>query len=68
MAEDCYAEGGEADPEDSDHEMLMDHCALECMHAIKADDTGSFRDSFQTLVADILNKISPEGEDSDVDG
>lgn len=68
MSEGGYAEGGEAEHEDSDHEMLMDHCALECLHAIKADDGMAFRDAFQTLVADILNKVCPMEEDSDVDG
>lgn len=48
---------------DVDHEALMDHCALECMHAIEAKDTEKFVESLHVLVGDLLNKLqSPEGE------
>lgn len=52
-------EGKEAD---SDHEMMMDHMALEAMHAIEAKDKEGFRDSFHALVADVLNKLSDSME------
>lgn len=48
-------------PEDqspeSDNETMMDHCALECMHAIEAKDKAAFRESFETLVADLIMKM-----------
>ncbi len=53
-----YAEGGEAG--DNDQEALMDHCGLECMHAIEGKDVKAFRDSFHVLVAHTLNKMQPE--------
>ncbi len=40
-----------------DNETLMDHVALECMHAIEAKDKAGFLDSFHVLVADLLNKM-----------
>lgn len=47
---------------DDDNEALMDHMALEAMHAIEAKDPGAFRDAHHVLVADILNKLSNEME------
>lgn len=41
-------------------EMLMDHCAMECMHAIKNGDKESFMDSLHVLVADLLNKMGTD--------
>jgi hypothetical protein len=50
--------------EDSDHEGMMDQCAHECMEAIESKDKEKFREAFQVLVADILNKMgSDEGEE-----
>jgi hypothetical protein len=53
----AYAEGG---PVDSDNEMMMDQCAMECMDAIEKKNKDSFRDSFQVLVADLLSKMGTE--------
>lgn len=46
-----------------DNDAVMDHCALEMMHAIESKDVGSFMDAFEVLVADILNRM--EGPDGD---
>lgn len=58
------AEGGEVD-EDNDHEEMMDQCAVECMEAIESKDKEKFREAFEVLVADILNKMgdNDEGEE-----
>jgi len=56
-----YADGGEVG--DDDNEKLMDHCALECMHAVETKDVSGFREALQCLIADVLNKMS-----SDEDG
>lgn len=56
----CYAEGGEVGGDD---EALMDHVALECMHAIDSKDKPAFLESLNVLIADVLNKMqSDEGE------
>ncbi len=70
MFEGGYAEGGEAEAsDDGDNEVMMDHVALECMHAIETKDKEAFLDSFHVLVADILNKLeSSEGDEDDVNG
>jgi len=49
-------EGGEV--MDDDNEAVMDHCALECMHAIENKDKEAFREAFHVMVADVLNKLS----------
>lgn len=44
-----------------DDEAMLDHCALECMHAIEAKDQEKFLDSLHVLIADLLNKMqTPE--------
>ena len=60
----CMADGGEVD---SDHESVMDQCALECIHAIESKDTEGFMDALHVLVADILVKLQadPEGEEDE---
>lgn len=62
-----YAKGGEVD---GDSESLMDHCALELMHAIESKDKSAMLDAFHVLVADVLNKMSSDDDqgDSDVNG
>jgi hypothetical protein len=60
---DCYADGGEVEDDD----MMLNHVALECMHAIESKDKDAFLDSFHVLVSDIVNKMQIEG-DSDVNG
>lgn len=57
------ADGGEAEP-DEDHEMMMDHCAMECMDALESKDKSKFRQSFEVLLADLLNKMSIDHEES----
>lgn len=56
-SKECYADGGSVK---GDHEELMNHVALECMHAIGAKDKAAFLDSFHVLVADAINKMMPE--------
>jgi hypothetical protein len=46
----------------SDDDTIMDHCALECMNAIEMKDAGAFRESFHTLLADVLHRLSDEME------
>ncbi len=53
----CMAEGGEVD---SDHEALLDQCAMECMEAIEQKDKQKFLDSLNVLLADLLSKMSPD--------
>lgn len=51
---------------DDDHEMLMDHCAMEMMDAIEHKDKEKFRESFETLISDILMKMeSSEHEEGE---
>ena len=58
-----FAEGGEVDgKESSDNDMIMDQCAMECMHAIETKDKAAFLDAFHVLVADIMQKISGDME------
>lgn len=45
---------------DQDHEAMMDHCALECMNALESKDKSAFREAFQVLISDILDKLSME--------
>lgn len=52
------AEGGEA----KDHDMMMDQCAMELMHAIESKDKESFMQAFHVLVSDVVSKMNP-GED-----
>lgn len=54
------AEGGEVD---SDHESMMDQCAMEAMQAIEHKDKAGFRSSFEVLLSDLLNKMSSEHEE-----
>ena len=57
------AEGGEiTDQETEDHDALIDHVALECMHAIESKDKEAFMDAFHVLVADLLMKMQEEPE------
>lgn len=57
-----YAEGG--DVEGDDNSALLDHVALECMHAIESKDKDSFLDAFHVLVADILQKMESKEEEA----
>lgn len=53
-------------PEDeqADDDTMMDHIALEMMHAVDSKDHGAFRDGFKVLVAHTLKGMSvPESED-----
>lgn len=53
------AESGE-----SDHEMMIDQCAVECMEAIESKDKAKFREAFEVLIADLLSKMEAnEGEE-----
>ena len=55
------AEGAEMMEQD-EMESIMDHCAMECMHAIEAKDKDAFRQSFHVLISDIVHKMSEEME------
>lgn len=51
--------------EQSDDDVMMDHVALEAMHAIDRKDKESFRNSFHVLVGHTLMQMdagSDEGE------
>ena len=49
---------------DEEHESLMDQCAMECFEAIEAKDKAKFRESFEVLLSDLLNKMEMnEGEE-----
>lgn len=53
----------QAEPE-SDHENLMDHVAMEGIHAFHNKDKAAFRDAFHVLVAHTLSKMgASEGEE-----
>lgn len=56
-----YAEGGEVE-DAGDTEELLNHCALECMHAIESKDTKGFIDGLHVLIADLMNKMSTDSE------
>lgn len=44
----------------SDDDVMMDHVALEAMHAIDAKDKSAFKDAFHVLIVDVLNKMGLE--------
>ena len=48
------AEGGEVD---ADHEMMMDHVALEGINAFHNKEPKAFRDAFHVLVAHTLGQM-----------
>lgn len=50
----------EAMSHEGDEEQIMDHVAMECMHAIENKDKSAFKDAFHVLVSDIVNKMMPE--------
>lgn len=51
-----------------DHENLMNHVALEAMHAIEAKDKEGFVSALHVLMADLLHKMGESEGDDDVDG
>lgn len=53
------------DPEQDDNEAIMDHVALECMHAINNGDHAAFKDALHTHIAHTLTKMSDEMESSE---
>jgi hypothetical protein len=57
------AEGGEVEPDEGD--MLMDHVAMEAIHAVHNRDHGGFRDAFHSLVAHTLHQLSDSMEPSE---
>jgi hypothetical protein len=48
-----------------DHEALIDHCAIECMNAIENKDKAAFKQAFEVLVVDILDKLSMDMEEGE---
>lgn len=57
------ADGGEAEPEDSDHEAIMDQVAKEMMDAIESNDNDKLLEAFQCIVADVMQKMSQDGQE-----
>lgn len=53
----------ESEPMDHDHEALMDHVALEFMHACDAKDKKGMLDAFQVLAADVYSRMAMPEED-----
>lgn len=47
-------------PINSDHDALLDHCALECMHAIQKKDVKGFREALKVLVSDLMDEMNSE--------
>jgi hypothetical protein len=43
---------------DHDHEALMDHVALEFMHAVDAKDKEGMLEAFEVLAADVCSRMS----------
>lgn len=48
-----------SDDMDGDHDAIIDHVALECMHAIESKDKEKFMDAFHVLVGDLIEKMRP---------
>lgn len=42
---------------DQDHDMVMDHCAMELMKAMEMKDMGAFKAAFSVMVADVMHKM-----------
>lgn len=58
-----YAEGGEVEAPMDDDSALLDHVALECMHAIEMKDKSMFLEAFQVLVSHIVSEMCEPDED-----
>ena len=50
-------------PEGNDDEMIMDHMAMEAIHAVHNRDHESFRNSFHALVAHTLMGMTGSKEE-----
>jgi hypothetical protein len=48
----------------SDHEAIMDHCALEAMHALESKDKAAFKDAMGVLITDILMKLQTDHQEA----
>lgn len=53
--------------ESADNDAVMDHVALEAMHAIETKDKAMFKNAFHVLVVDILDKMSGEMDEPEDD-
>lgn len=47
----------------ADEDMMLDHVALECMHALESKDKDAFMDALHVLVADLLMKMQSEPDE-----
>ncbi len=47
----------------ADDEMLMDHVAMEAIHAVHSRDHGALRNAFHTLVAHTLGKMTADSKE-----
>jgi len=57
-----YAKGGEVDDGESGEDDLMDHVALEAIHAVHNRDHQTFRSSLHALVAQSINQLNKDDE------
>ena len=57
---DKYADGGEVD---ADHEAIMDHVALEVMHAVEIHDKEAFLEGLRVLVSDLLERMQSDTDE-----
>jgi hypothetical protein len=55
------ADGGDTEPSDDD--IMLDQCATEMMEAIESKDKTKLLDAFHVLVADMMNKMSSDGQE-----
>lgn len=62
------ADGGEVDDMGDDDKALMDHVALECMHAIEMKDKEAFLESLHVLIAHICMSMDEGEGEQDVNG
>jgi hypothetical protein len=61
MKSECYAEGGEA----HDDEEILNHVALEAIHAVDAKDASAFREALHTMILDTLMSLEESDDISD---
>lgn len=55
----------ESQDEGADDDSVMDHVALEAMHAIETKDKTMFRNAMHVLLVDLLDKMSDDMNEPD---
>jgi hypothetical protein len=63
LSKQMYADGGEVGGS-ADDDKLLDHCAVELMHAIQNKDVKAFRESLRVLICDVVNEMD-QSEDEE---